>query len=100
MHVIQCNSAVKPDYNTDEICRQFSNNLKSKKESPDLMKKCKFCSFSHKRGSCPASGKLCNNCKKKNHFAKCCNVKNVNNVDKYQDHPKSDENSNIFELYL
>ena len=50
----------------------------------------------HKRGPCPACGKLCNNCKKKNHFAKCCNIKKVNNVHKYQDSSESDENSKIF----
>ena len=77
VHVIQNKSAVNPDYNIDKIYRQFSNNMKSQKESPELIKKCKFCSFSHKRGSCPAYGKLCDNCKKKNHFAKCCNIKKV-----------------------
>ena len=93
---MQNNSTINPDYNIDEIRRQFSNNQKSQKESPELIKKCKFFSFSHKRGPCPACGKLCNNCKKKNHFAKCCNIKNVNNVHKYQDSSKSDENSKIF----
>ena len=52
--------------------------------------------FSHKRGSCPAYGKLCNNCKKKNQFARCCNIKKVNHVRKYQDSSKSNENSKIF----
>ena len=80
-----------------EIRRQSSNNKKSQKESPELIKKCKFCSFSHKRGSCPAYGKLCNNCKKKNHFAKRCNVRTVNNVQKHQDSSESDEKSEIFE---
>ena len=32
----------------------------------------------------------------KNHFAKCCNIKKVNNVHKYQDSSESDENSKIF----
>ena len=64
-HVIQHNSAVNPDYNVDEIRKQFSNNQKSQKESPDLIKKCKFCSFSHKRGAYPACGKLCNTVKRK-----------------------------------
>ena len=47
VHVIQNNSAVNPDYNIDEICRQSSNNKKSQKESTELIKKCKFCSFLH-----------------------------------------------------
>ena len=49
------------------------------------------------RGSCPAYGKLCNNCKSKKNFAKCCNIKTVNNVHKHQDSSESDENSKIFE---
>ena len=96
-HGTQNNSAVNPYYNVDEIRRQSSNNKKSQKESPESIKKRKFCSFSHKRGSCPAYGKRCNNCKKKNHFAKCCNVKIVNNVHKHQHSSESDQNSKIFE---
>ena len=94
---LQNNSAINPDHIDDEIRRQFSNNPISQKESPEIIKKCKFCSFLHKRGSCPAYGKLCNNCKKKNNFAKCCNAKKVNNVHKYQDSSESEENSKIFE---
>ncbi len=32
---------------------------------------CSFCGESHKRGRCPAFGKICNICKKKNHFCSC-----------------------------
>ena len=74
-HIIRNNGAVNPDYNFDEIRRPFSNNKKCQRESPELIKKCKFCSFFHKRGSCPAYGKLHNNCKSKNHFEKYCNFK-------------------------
>ena len=96
-HVIQNNSPVNPDYNVDEILTQFSNDQKSQKESPELIKKHNFCSFSHEGDPCPAHGKFCNNCKKKNHFAKCCHVKKVKNVQKYQDRSEFDENSEIFE---
>ena len=37
-----------------------------------MIMKCKFCSFTHKRGSCPAYHKVCNSCYKKRHFSKCC----------------------------
>ena len=40
--------------------------------SSKIINKCKFCSYSHKRGSCHAYEKFCNNCKKKGHFSKCC----------------------------
>lgn len=44
-----------------------------------MINKCKFCSQSHRRGNCPAYGKICNNCSKRNHFAKCCLSKKVVN---------------------
>ena len=96
-HAIQKTSAINTDYDVGEIRRQFLSNQKSQKESSELIKKYKFCSFSHKRGSCTTYGKLYHNCKKRNHFVKCCNVKKVNNVHKYQDSSKSDKNSKIFE---
>ena len=34
--------------------------------------KCKFCSRSHNRGTCPTYGKICNNYGNKGYFAKCC----------------------------
>ena len=33
---------------------------------------CKFCGKSHDRGKCPAYGKVCNNCGRKNHFESKC----------------------------
>ena len=38
-------------------------------QSSKIISKSKFCLYSHKRGSCPAYGKSCNNCKKKGHFS-------------------------------
>ena len=38
-------------------------------------KKCKFCSSSHPWGSCPAFGKICSYCQKKDHFANVCRKK-------------------------
>ena len=35
-------------------------------------KKCKFCGSSHPWGSCPAFGKICSYCQKKDHFANVC----------------------------
>ena len=38
----------------------------------DFFENCKFCAGAHKRGNCPAYGKKCRKCKKKNHFEACC----------------------------
>lgn len=40
--------------------------------------KCKYCTYEHMRGKCPAYGKECRKCKKLNHFAKACESKEVN----------------------
>jgi hypothetical protein len=47
-----------------------------------LIKNCKFCSYSHKRGNCIANGKKCIKCSKFNHFARCFpeKIKSVKNV--------------------
>lgn len=38
----------------------------------DSVKKCKFCTFDHPRGRCPAYGKNCHSCGGRNHFEKAC----------------------------
>ena len=64
------------------------NQVKSKKQKPEVLmldgrsgKKilCKFCGYDHapERKKCPAWGKVCNWCKKKNHFAKGCKVEDA-----------------------
>jgi len=65
------------------------NQVKSKKKKPRVPmpdrqsgKKisCKFCGHKHapERKKCPAWGKVCKRCKKKNHFPKGCNDATVN----------------------
>ena len=38
------------------------------------------CGYTHKRGQCPAQGKLCVSCKKIGHFAKVCRSRPVNEL--------------------
>ena len=38
----------------------------------NFIKKCKFWDSSHPQGKCPAYGKVCHVCNKKNHFKVCC----------------------------
>ena len=47
------------------------NNSQSQSSSTQI-KNCKYCGGSHNRGKCPAFGKECKQCGKKNHFAKVC----------------------------
>ena len=66
---------------SDKINRAQNNNSEGANERAKL---CYFCgnrfSANHKQ-SCPARNVTCRNCSKKGHFAKCCNSKNVANVE-------------------
>ena len=70
---------------SDRISR--AQNSKSKGNN-EKSKSCYFCgnrfSANHKQ-SCPARNVTCRNCSKKGHFAKCCNSKNVANVEAESD---------------
>ena len=60
---------------------------------------CKFCSYTHNRGSCPAYHKNCNLCKKRGHFSKCCTNKQrikVNEI-KCQIEPETSSESDVSE---
>ena len=53
---------------------------KRSKHPDNVINKCKFCSGSHQRGKCPAYGKRCHKCQRKNHFEVCCPEKEVKSV--------------------
>jgi hypothetical protein len=47
-----------------------------------MIKNCARCGQNHKINNCAAYGKICNICKKKNHFANMCKQKNKSNFNK------------------
>ena len=58
------------------------------------IQQCKFCSYSHNRGNCPAFNKFCNTCGKRGHFSTCCCQKRVRAVSKnVASDPSSDQDS-------
>ena len=67
------------DVNIDNVQRQ-----PPREYDKSMIQKCKYCSYIHNRGSCPANGKLCNLCKKKNHFSVCCSKRNKTKKEKYK----------------
>ena len=46
--------------------------LKEKNKVTAKRKKCRWCGGEHPQGQCPAFGKHCDNCGKRNHFARVC----------------------------
>ena len=78
----------------DYVTRQkFSTNSKftHKVANQDKITNCKYCSYSHDRGACPAYSKTCNTCQKRGHFSTCCHsrkishkVSQISNVKQYE----------------
>jgi len=67
---------------------------KSNKASTDNVIRCKFCNRDHIRNKkfCPANGKTCNKCGKKNHFSAACLSKthDVRTVEENESHDSDD----------
>ena len=82
---------------TDKINRAQTKNKAKGNSNKEKAKLCYFCgnkfSADHKQ-SCPARNVTCRNCSKKGHFAKCCNSKNVANVEVESDEI-TEENCNF-----
>ena len=49
-----------------------TKDIRPKSRSQSAIRDCKYCGNSHQRRQCPAYGKECKTCGKKNHFAKKC----------------------------
>ena len=51
-----------------KISKHLQSRSKTCAQVTEIIKKCKFCKNSHHRGKCPAYGKVCHNCNRKNHL--------------------------------
>jgi len=49
-----------------------------------VIHQCKYCGYDHPKGKCPAYGKSCRKCSKKNHFASKCNGRSEKGVNEVQ----------------
>lgn len=53
---------------------------------------CRYCGLSHKLRECPAFGKTCSSCSRKNHFGAVCRSKNISTITTYD----SNDNDEFF----
>ena len=72
---------------------------KKSKHPDSIINKCKFCGGSHQRGKCPAYGKRCHKCQRRNHFEVCCPEKEVNGVAE-KNNPTTSSSSDDDEFYI
>ena len=65
---------LKSDETVDlhKISKHSKSRSQTFTQATEIIKKYRFCKNSHHRGRCPAYGKVCHNCNRKNHFKKCC----------------------------
>ena len=80
-----------------KLNRQNSQNFRKpqKQSEPQNVKgqkkQCMYCGKRHLKGNCPAYGKVCHKCKKKNHFSSVCKAEQrVDAVDGYDGHYEDD----------
>ena len=77
-----------------KISKHSKSRSQGSAQATEIIKKCKFCENSHHRGKCPAYGKVCHNCNRKNHFKKCCprNRKPLHEIEQTEtESPSADE---------
>lgn len=91
---------------------KFKGKSQQKEYRKDLPKQqkyhCQKCGLEHFPKSCPAFGKLCNQCKKPNHFRKMCKSRRIHTVEEEEEaspneffvgsiekHPKNEDSWNV-----
>jgi len=73
---------------TESADKSFQKKSRDRKDQ-----NCKYCGLKHAKRNCPAYGKTCHKCGRKNHFATVCKTK-INSVKNLEA-----ENHNSDELY-
>ena len=95
MKVIQSTSSGATGSNMDVVkkkilkCKSLKN-TDNKPAGSTIKQKCGKCGYKHEPRKCPAFGKLCHNCKKKNHFSTVCKNKKMHELQ------ENDYDSDIF----
>lgn len=94
---VQAGSSSSGCYKVDEVSNKKSyeknsngnKNFDKNTKLQETVANCTYCRYTHKKGGCPAFGKVCLNCNKLNHFSKCCKTKNVKTLREVQEHEQN-----------
>ncbi len=74
LEISEANTVQKFKSKPKSARKHFSNTSKQAAEKRSTCYNCGF-DFPHTTGPCPARGKTCGSCKRKNHFTRCCKSK-------------------------
>lgn len=76
----------RTSYSKQSTRPRYEQGARPKPREYNKVPVCQRCGYEHKYGKCPATGKTCNKCNKKDHFAKMCRTsgkpnKHVHEID-------------------
>ena len=88
---------IKQEIDVDAVQRNRRRSSNDKREkmqhsaraattTTNNQKKCKYCGKEHLPKQCPAFGQTCRKCKKKNHWANCCNARIIGENQRTEDY--------------
>ena len=66
---------LKMNNNSTSNVNSLQNVLQKEREWKCEQRNCEYCGFKHAKRKCPAYGKVCHKCNRKNHFANVCKTK-------------------------
>ena len=76
--------------------QQYRSKQSEREKRGNQRKDCRYCSSQHDKGHCPAFGKVCKKYEKRNHFAKVCLSKKVDEINAPSSSHSSDESTDSF----
>lgn len=92
----------KEKRDTQQYRQSNSNNTQTSRsqfngETQELYNKnnCSYCGYKHKPRECPAYGKSCNSCSRKNHFSSVCKSRIVSTLNMNDDDDNNDNNDSL-----
>lgn len=83
--------------------RNNNQHLNNRRNDTNDKFHCRFCNFVHRNRECPAYGKTCNTCSKKNHFSSVCRTRSVSTIERsnnYNPELNSQDNNDNDEFYI
>ena len=76
--------------------QQYRGKQSEREKRENQRKDCRYCGSQHDKGHCLAFGKVCKKCEKRNHFAKVCLSRKVDEINAPSSSHSSDESTDSF----
>lgn len=81
---------------SDTSKRESGSERASSNNNDKTIVNCRYCGQSHKVRQCPAYGKNCTTCAKRNHFSSVCKSKNISAISAHESNYDSSDNDTYY----